>query len=118
MTMPQHRHLRVRLFLSGRFLSDSCPSGRETSTRMREQGCLSPSAPSKSSRISTNELDSLPESASALPQQAWGAEARLKPSCMHVDMSFSGVRRVRKLEPKDAPKWSIGKHSGSLGANY
>lgn len=74
---------------------DSCPSARETSTRMLEQGCLSPSAPSKSSRISTIQLDALPDSTRALPQQAWSAgriggilytEARLKPSCVHVDL--------------------------------
>lgn len=54
---------------------DSCPSIRETSTQMREQGCLSPSVPSKNSRISTNGLDFLPESANALPQEAWSTVA-------------------------------------------
>jgi hypothetical protein len=38
--------------------------------------------------------------------------ADLKPFHMHVDLFFSAAFvKVRKLEPKDAPKWSAGERS-------
>lgn len=96
---------------------DSCPSVRETSTRMRAQGCLSPSAPSKSSRIKTNWLDSLLESANALPSIGMehsgilDTKVDLKPFRMHVDIfPLGGVRQC-------AHSWSRRMRPSGLGAS-